>query len=163
MVLVLLPGFVVFPAKLSIFGVAGLCSLVTVKAGIVPVLLPAGPPLVVPGGTLNILPGGSALVLLLGGRTLPNLGGMLVVPDLTVLLPLPGGNIIRRVPVLLPEEGSAGPRRPGRPVCPFFIPPVLLLGGRKVPDEGGFVEFPPGVCRAVQLVQLPTWLPLLSY
>ena len=123
----LLLGFVALPAKLSIFGDAGLCSLVIVSAGSAPVLLPVGCVLVVPGGTLNILPGGSALVLLFPGSAF-----VVFLMGLNMLV-FPG------VPVLLPEGGST------------------------VPKEGGFVEFPLGVCRAVQLVQFPTWLPLLSY
>lgn len=73
--LVLLFVFVAFLAKPRIFGEAGLCSLVTVSAGSVPVLLPVGCELVVPGGTLNILPGGSALVLLIGGSAFPRRPG----------------------------------------------------------------------------------------
>jgi hypothetical protein len=48
MVPVLLVGFVAFPAKLSIFGEAGLCSLVMVNVGSVPLLLFPGNALVVP-------------------------------------------------------------------------------------------------------------------
>jgi hypothetical protein len=66
---VLLLGFVVFPAKLSIFGEAGLCSLVTVNAGIVPVAFPVallvgGSAFVVPVGTLVMLPRGGVTSLL---------------------------------------------------------------------------------------------------
>lgn len=44
------------------------------------------------------------------------------------------------------EGGRAFPRRLGRPICPLVIPPVLLLGGSTVPNEGWTVVFPPGVC-----------------
>jgi hypothetical protein len=63
---VLLLGFVALCAKLNTFGEAGLCSLVTVNAGRVPVLLPVeGSAFVVPGGTLIMLPGGSGVPVLL--------------------------------------------------------------------------------------------------
>jgi len=66
-------GFVALGDKPSTFGEAGLCSLVMVCSGSVPVIFPgfvAFPillPEVVPGGTLNILPGGSVPVLLFPG------------------------------------------------------------------------------------------------
>lgn len=97
------------------------------------VVLPGrGSALVVPGGTLNILPGGSALVLLFPGMV------FVAFPIGLNMLVFPG------IPVLLPEEGSAVPRRPGRPVCPFVTPPVLLPGGSKVP--AGADEFPMTGC-----------------
>jgi len=67
---VLLVGFVAFPAKLSKFGEAGLCSFVMVNVGSVPLLLFPGNALVVPGGPLIMLPGGNVLVLVFpDGRT----------------------------------------------------------------------------------------------
>jgi hypothetical protein len=138
-VLVSLLGFVAFPAKPNTFGGTGLCSLVIVNAGSVPVLFPVGCALVVPGGTLK--------VRLFGGGKLPNLLGN----------PLPGNCLT----VLLLGVEGVFPRDGGLPVRPRV--PVLLLGGSTVPNEGGFVEFPPGVCRGIQVSHSPTWLSLASY
>jgi hypothetical protein len=147
-VLVLLLGFVAFPAKPNTFGGTGLCSLVIVNAGGVPVLFPVGCALVVPGGTLKrVLPGGIMIVRLFGGGKLPNLLGN----------PLPGNCLT----VLLLGVEGVFPRDGGLPVRPRA--PVLLLGGSTVPNEGGFVEFPPGVCRGIQVSHSPTWLSLASY
>jgi hypothetical protein len=78
---VLVVGFVEFGAKLNRFGEAGLCSLVIVCVGRVPVLLPEEE------NTVPKRPGGegcplvSPLVLLLEeGSTVPNEGGRVELP-----------------------------------------------------------------------------------
>jgi hypothetical protein len=91
--------FVALPAKLSIFGEAGLCSLAMLRVGDVPVVLLEFP--IVPGGTLIMLPGGSVPVLLFPGSAF-----VVFLIGLNIFV-FPG------VPVLLPEGGSTVPRRGG--------------------------------------------------
>jgi hypothetical protein len=92
--LALLLGPVEFPAKLNTFGEAGLCSLIIVNGGNVPVLFLVGCDLVVPGGTLNMLPGGSVIVFpgfVAFPVLLPKIRGTLVVPVGSLNIPTTGG------------------------------------------------------------------------
>ena len=61
---VLLLELLAFPAKLNMFGEAGLRPLYMVNEGGVPELLLVGNELTVPGGTLIMLPGGGVPLLL---------------------------------------------------------------------------------------------------